>query len=183
MCVCVWMRVWVTNSFFFLLLWNFQVFCPVRRGGLALQGWQPSLVKKTYDLFTWATIHRKKCLCEVKLCFFVSIEAQVRHLNQKIFNPSKMLTSAKLMYVPQWKKISHLIPFRIYVIFVKVLNLSMLIYILGTRISKMGFLFWNFGFFHTFCKNLSSDFFLIFDKKILWINKQALTISVLNWNY
>ena len=34
-----------------------------------------------YDIFAWVTIHRKKILYEVELCFIVSIEAQVRQLN------------------------------------------------------------------------------------------------------
>ena len=51
----------------------------------------------TYDLFSWTTIH-KKMLHESKLCFNVSIEAQVRCLNQKFINQSKMLTSVKLMH-------------------------------------------------------------------------------------
>ena len=49
----------------------------------------------TYDLFAWTTIHRKRMLYEVKSCFSVSIKAQVRRLNQKFKNPSKMFTSVK----------------------------------------------------------------------------------------
>ena len=40
-----------------------------------------------------ACFFKKKYLYEVKLCFNASIEAQVKRLNQKFTNPSKMLTS------------------------------------------------------------------------------------------
>ena len=53
----------------------------------------------TFDLFAWSTDHRKNSLYEVKLCFSVSIEAQVRRLNQKMINASKTLASVNLMYV------------------------------------------------------------------------------------
>ena len=49
-------------------------------------------------------------LYEVKLCFNVSIEAQAGRLNQKFINPSKMLTSVKLMYVLPWNKLAIIYP-------------------------------------------------------------------------
>ena len=64
----------------------------------------------TYDLFAWIPNLGKKCLYEVKLCFNVSIEAQVRQINQQIINPSKMLASVKLMYVLPWIKLAIIYP-------------------------------------------------------------------------
>ena len=50
--MCVWMRVWVINSFFFFIS-DFSSFVacgyPLRRGGLAPQWWQPSLGKKKWS--------------------------------------------------------------------------------------------------------------------------------------
>ena len=61
------------------------------------------------NLFSWASIH-KKCLYEVKICFIVSIEAQVRSLNKKFINPGKMLISVNLMYVVPWNKLGIVYP-------------------------------------------------------------------------
>ena len=49
-------------------------------------------------------------LCEVKLCFNVSIEAQAERLNQQLINPSKMLTCVKLMYVSPWNNLTVIYP-------------------------------------------------------------------------
>ena len=47
---------------------------------------------------------------KLNLCFNVSIEAQVRRLNQKFIIQSRMLTSVKLLYVLPWNKLAIIYP-------------------------------------------------------------------------
>ena len=46
-------------------------------------------------IYLLVSLFLEKFFFEVKFGFFVSIEAKVRHLNEKIINPGKLLASVK----------------------------------------------------------------------------------------
>ena len=95
--MCVWLRVWVNNSFFFLLLFlDFSSFLAcgylLRRWGLAPQWWQPSLGKNKNITRTLIT----------QVCFSISptftfiLPCKLRSLLEQLTKHSKTKRSNHL---------------------------------------------------------------------------------------